>query len=109
MYLEEVRSVYNIIMILLIFCFMSTLFLCIARLYGYFSKVFLFVFGIILFVNTCEYESFFVNSMLSKSLLYQNAIALVSCIGYIVCISFIKGRCFVRYIKKKSTNKEEKI
>ena len=92
----NLKDIYKIEVVLSVLLFFSAILLHTFRLFENMPNIFLVCLGIMSFSNAYKYKEILEEDILSAPSLYLIATTAVVCMGYVVCLSFLLGRYFIR-------------
>lgn len=98
MNVKQIENTYYAALILLAINLILSVLFSVFGINGYMSKVFMCTFCIMSYLNKCEYKKIITKDVLDMPSMFLIGATLISCMSYMVCMSFIAGRYFVRCI-----------
>ena len=95
---EQIKNIYRVSMGLTLFLFISAILFTVFHIFGFVPKMYVFMFGLILFINLYSYRHILGSDIISNSSMFLIATTLFANAFYILFVSFMSGRYFISHL-----------
>ncbi len=98
MTIVQIKNIYRVSMGLTLFLFISAMLFTVFHMFGFVPKMYVFMFGLIFFINLYSYGRILSADIISNSSMFLIAATLLVNAFYILFVSFLSGRYFISHL-----------